>query len=76
MDETAIIVVILFVGAAVGRWWSVVLAIPAGLLAGATYEFEGFSDTEMAVLTGIVVAICLVAGTAGRKAAHALIRSR
>ena len=54
MDEGGIIAVSIFIGAVIGRWWSVVLAAPAGLLAASAFEFEGFSRTEVAVLTGLV----------------------
>lgn len=59
-------------GAVIGRWWSIVLAVPAGVAAASTFSFEGFSDAGVGVLFGIAVAIGLVAGTALRKAIGAL----
>ena len=76
MDEGGIIAVSIFFGAVTGRWWSVVLAAPAGLLAASAFEFEGFSRTEVAVLTGLVVAAGLAVGVAARRAVTALLRSR
>jgi len=57
------------VGALVGRWWSIVLAVPAGLVASNTFSFEGFSSAEVGVLFGIAAAIGLVAGVGLRKSA-------
>jgi hypothetical protein len=65
--EAVTIVVSVLVGAAVGRWWIVLLAIPAGFLAQSIFSFEGFTDLEVGVLFGIAVAVGLVVGTAVRK---------
>jgi hypothetical protein len=52
--EAVTIATSVLVGALVGRWWVVVLAVPAGIFAQSVFSFEGFSDTEVAVLFGIV----------------------
>jgi hypothetical protein len=57
----------LVLGALIGRWWSIALAVPAGLIGSSTYSWEGFSDTEVAVAIGSTVAIGLALGTAIRK---------
>lgn len=74
MTETVIVATSVLVGALVGRWWIVILAVPAGLAAQSAYSFEGFSDTEVGVLFGIAVAIGLVVGTAVRKVLGILAR--
>ena len=65
--EATIIGVGLPAGILIGRWWSVVLAVPAGLYGQSAYSFEGFSDDAVGLLYGITAAIGLVAGTAVRK---------
>jgi hypothetical protein len=54
-------------GALIGRWWSIALAVPAGLIGSSRYSWEGFSDTEVAVAIGSTVAIGLVIGIGIRK---------
>jgi hypothetical protein len=55
------------IGVIIGRWWSILFALPAGLVAQSMYSFEGFSDTGVAVLFGIAVAIGLALGVLVRK---------
>lgn len=74
MIEGSTIAASVVVGALVGRWWSIVFAVPAGFIAQSMFSFEGFSDTEVAVLFGIASAIGLAIGTALRKGAALLIR--
>ncbi len=65
-----------FVGALVARWWSVVLAVPVGVIASTMLSLEGLSGTEVGVLSGIVTAIGLVIGTALRKVVASLDREQ
>ena len=63
MIEDTTIAASLLVGALIGRWWSIALAVPAGLIGQSMYSWEGASDTEVGVLFGIASAIGLVVGT-------------
>jgi len=65
----------LLAGFVIGRWWSVLLAVPVGFLAQSAYSFEGFSDAEVGVLFGIAAAVGLVVGTGARKLVGALMRN-
>jgi hypothetical protein len=65
--EVTTIAVGLLIGVIIGRWWSILFALPAGLVAQSMYSFEGFSDTGVAVLFGIAVAIGLALGVLVRK---------
>ena len=65
--EATTLAVAILIGVYVGRWWVIVLALPAGLLASARYSFEGFSGGEVAVLFGIAVAFGLTLGVIARK---------
>lgn len=76
MFEVTIIVASVLAGAAIGRWWSVMLAIPAGYLAARSYSFEGFSEAEVGLLVGIAVAVGLAIGTAVRRGIGVLARDR
>ena len=49
MLEVETIAVGVVIGATIGRWWSILLVVPAGLVAQGMYSFEGFSDTGVAV---------------------------
>jgi hypothetical protein len=65
--EVTTIAVGVLIGVIIGRWWSILFALPAGLVAQSMYSFEGFSDTGVAVLFGIAVAIGLALGVLVRK---------
>lgn len=65
--EIASIVLSILIGLLVGRWWSVVLALPVAVIAANWFSFEGFSGLEVGVLFGVVVVLDLVVGTAARK---------
>lgn len=67
MLEAAFIASGVALGFAVGRWWAIGLAVPAGLLSSQNYDFEGFSDLEVGVLMGTGVAVSIVAGVLLRK---------
>ena len=67
MLEGSTLIVSVLVGALVGRWWALLLAFPAGVIAASTFSFEGFSDAEVGTLFGIAVAVGLIAGVALRK---------
>lgn len=67
MSEAGILTASILVGAVIGRWWSIALAVPGGFAAGQALEFEGLTDVEMSLLTGFAVAIGLAVGAAARK---------
>jgi hypothetical protein len=65
----------ILIGVLVGRWWAIVLALPAALLASSMFSFEGFSDGEIAVLHGIAVALGLTLGVITRKGIERVTRN-
>lgn len=65
--ETSAIIFGVLVGALIGQWWAVLLALPFGVFAAIRFDIEGFSDAEIATLSSFVVAISLAAGVVLRK---------
>ena len=76
MLEASTLIVSVLLGPLIGRWWSIILAVPAGLVAAATFSFEGFSDAEVGILFGIAIAIGLVVRTALRNGVRMLSEKR
>lgn len=66
--EVAIVVLAVLLGALIGRWWSIALALPAALVGGSVFSFEGFTGAEVALLLGVASAVGLALGTGLRKA--------
>ena len=64
----------ILIGVLVGRWWAILLALPAALLASSVFSFEGFSDGEIAVLFGSGVALGLTVGVIVRKGIRRVTR--
>jgi hypothetical protein len=65
--DTSAIILGVVLGALIGRWWVILLAVPFGVFAAITIDIEGLSDTEIAALTIFAVAVSLAAGVILRK---------
>jgi hypothetical protein len=60
--ETVTLALSIAAGAVIARWWALVLAVPAGLIAARTFSFGGFSDAEVGLVFGIPVLLGLAVG--------------
>jgi hypothetical protein len=75
MMEATTLVASIALGALIGRWWSIALAVPAGFIAQSVYSFEGFSNTEVGILFGIATVVGLAVGTVLRKGLRLILRA-